>query len=82
MTQTICAVGQDGTTEPNFRLDRLLSGIKLNTALVACKSVRRPRLFCLQWWAQLNEKLTSLIVNPLTSTVNFVNVKPLISYLI
>ena len=45
MTQTICAVGQDGTTEPNFRLDRLLSGIKLNTALVACKSVRRPRLF-------------------------------------
>ena len=45
MTQTICAVGQDGTCEPNFRLDRLLSGIKLIIALAACKWVRRPNLF-------------------------------------
>jgi hypothetical protein len=32
-----------------------------------------------QWWAELSENLTSLTVKPLTSTVNFVNVKPLIS---
>ena len=45
MTQTICAVGRDGTSEPNFRLDRLVSGVKLITALAACKYVRRLSMF-------------------------------------
>jgi hypothetical protein len=45
MTRPICAVGPDGITKPNFRLDRRLSGIKTFTILVACKCVRRRCLF-------------------------------------